>query len=130
MRIHSSAYDAEFSLSFGEVSIPIPETVKDTLGIPKEISFWVAINKEDISIKRYEEKNERIRYKTTQPFGYRILGRGRAKIDQDADYYIECFAPAADDRPVIVRCDGKSYDGHARWIVDRHNLIATEKTPF
>ncbi len=63
------------------------------------------------------------RYRSKQKFGYRLLSDNVNLIDIYADYYIKNYAPACDDRPIIIRCDGKSFRGNDCWIVDQMNLI-------
>ena len=67
------------------------------------------------------------KYRCHQNHGYSLLNDLWPALDTDADYFIDAYAAACEGRPVIVRCDGQAYDGHMRWIVDKHNL--TELTP-
>lgn len=66
------------------------------------------------------------KYKCKQPYGYALLSGNRESIDPDAEYYIDCYSPTCDNRPVIVRCDGQAYEGVGKWVVDEFNLIEVE----
>lgn len=63
------------------------------------------------------------KYRTNREYGYSILEHHRPKIDVDAEYFIESYAASFDNRPIIIRVDGKSFYGNEKWIVDSHNLF-------
>ncbi|KTF59846.1 MULTISPECIES: hypothetical protein [Bacillus amyloliquefaciens group] len=66
------------------------------------------------------------KYKVNRSKGYPVLGGGLPKIDTEAEYYVIGYAKAFGNRPIISRCDGKSFEGETRWIVDHHNLNILE----
>ncbi|MED0738944.1 hypothetical protein [Aneurinibacillus thermoaerophilus] len=78
----------------------------------------------DWNPKKGERLGDKKIYISKRTLGYALLDMVQPKIDPDAEYFIDCYSPAAGNRPVIVRCDGKEYCGHSRWIVDEIDLIA------
>lgn len=69
-----------------------------------------------------EHQREKRRYRVKCIYGYTLLSDIRPRLDSNVDYFIVGYAPACDDRPIIIRCDGEHYNGEDRWIVDMHNL--------
>ncbi|ALV03220.1 hypothetical protein ACT17G_18510 [Bacillus velezensis] len=62
------------------------------------------------------------KYSVNRSKGYPILGGGLPKIDTTTEYFIVGYAKAFGNRPIISRCDGASFEGETKWIVDHHNL--------
>ncbi|QHZ55835.1 hypothetical protein M655_009370 [Brevibacillus sp. NSP2.1] len=112
-----------------ELYIKIDESAMEDLGINTNISAWLVINKKDFPYHSFNGQMEnRKKFRTNRSLGYPILTGKPPKIDLSAEYYIKCYAPACGGRPVIVRCDGLTYEENDSWIVDNHNLIEVKST--
>jgi len=77
----------------------------------------------EILIKNNLTKLRRLMdYYTTSRFGYCLNDQRPPRIDQNARYKIIGIS-GYDKRPIISRCDNKSYKGELLWIVDKFTLI-------
>lgn len=122
MRITANSYESHISNSDTEIVMPLPRMWQKSIGEP-DINLNVIITKQDICDFIVQNRVLEKRYKTKQRLGYKLMSDSPLFIDNDAEYFIKCFAPACDNRPIIIRCDGKAFKGHTSWIVDMHNLI-------
>ena len=61
-------------------------------------------------------------YYTNSRFGYCLNDQLPPRIDRTAKYKIIGIS-GYDKRPIIARCDNKSYEGKSHWIVDSFTLI-------